>query len=95
VGPTCAILLDADDELTLDSIDSFLESIADRIDRTRRGRVWDIWVRDRPVHVQIAGTPPEAILSAGCNQPEDYDVLRDLVKGIVDTVGGFASEPEK
>jgi hypothetical protein len=95
VGPTCEILVSADDEPTLDSIEAFLESIADRIDRTRKGCVWDVWFRGWPARVQIVGSPPEAVLSAGGNQPEDYAVIRDLAKCIVEAVDGLSSEPGK
>jgi hypothetical protein len=79
----------------LDAVDSMLASAADRIERTRKGRVWDIWVRERPVHVRIEGSPPVVILSAGCNSPEDYAILRRLAADLARAVGGLASEPDK
>ncbi|MDB5335929.1 MAG: hypothetical protein JWN70_1548 [Planctomycetaceae bacterium] len=44
VGPTSEILLNQDDGPTLDAIDTYLTSVSDQINRTRKGRVWDIWV---------------------------------------------------
>jgi hypothetical protein len=93
VGPACEVLLVNDDGPTLDSIDALLGSLADRIDRTRKGRVWDVWIRGRPVHVQIVDAV--LVLSAGGNKPEDMTVLRELADRIVQTVGGMYSEPEK
>jgi IS4 transposase len=95
MGPTCEILLEVDDQPTLDAIDKILVSAADRIDRTRKGRVWDVWIRSRPVHVDVSRPPPVVTLSAGCNTSEDFAVLRELAASIVEVVGGIASEPEK
>jgi hypothetical protein len=79
----------------LDAIDSVLASAADRIERTRKGRVWDVWVRERPVHVRVEGSPPMVMLSAGCNDPEDYAILRRLAADLARAVGGVASRPVK
>lgn len=95
VGPTCEVLLNADDPQTLDAIDAYLATFADRIERTRKGRVWDVWVCGRPVHVHVTDFPPTVEISARCNTPEDHDVLRILSRGIADSIGGLASEPEK
>jgi hypothetical protein len=78
VGPTCEVLLEADDESMLDAIDAVLAAAADNINRTRKGRVWDIWVGGRPVQVSVEGSPPAVNLASGCNGPEDYRVLRQL-----------------
>ena len=93
MGPTCEVLLVTDDGPTLDTIDALLASLADRIDRTRKGRVWDIWIRGHPVHVHIEQS--SVILSAGCNSHEDLPLLRELAESIVQSVGGLYSEPEK
>jgi hypothetical protein len=93
VGPTCEVLLVNDDGPTLDAIDALLRSLADRIDRTRKGRVWDVWIRGHPVHVHI--DQAVVALAAGCNRPEDLIVLRELADGIVQAVGGIHSEREK
>lgn len=95
MGPTSEVSLSGDDWSTLDAIDGVLASLADSINRTRKGRVWDVWVRGRPVHIQISGSPPKVGLAAGCREAEDYAVLRELGTAIAVAVGGIASEPEK
>jgi len=89
---SCEILLNDDDEPTLKAIDSLLEFSAEEIKRTRKGRVWEIRVRGRHVHVDVH----ECIvgLCAGGKNNEDYEVLSELSHQIVATVGGIASEPE-
>ena len=94
-GPTCEVLLEADDAQTLDTIDGVLSAAAERIERTRKGRVWDVWVGGRPVHVSVGKSPPLVALAAGCNEPEDYSVLRRLAGELAFALGGVASEPEK
>jgi hypothetical protein len=89
------VLLETDDGPTLEAIDTTLASVAERIDRTRKGCVWDVWVRGRPVHVQVSGLSPAVALSAGCNGPEDYAILQELALAIANAVGGMASELEK
>ena len=89
------MLIDADDSPTLDALDAVLASASDRVERTRKGRVWDIWVRGRPIHVQAGGRPPKVMLSAGCNEPEVYAILREVADKFISRVGGIASEPEK
>lgn len=91
MGPTCEVLIQTDDGAVLDALDQAAETI----NRTRKRRVWDVWIRDRPVHVQVTRSPPTVELSAGCNQPEDYDILRELSLQIAAKFGGIASEPEK
>lgn len=93
VGPTCEVLLKSDDESTLRSIDEILAKLADRIDRTRKGRVWSIWIRGHPVHVQIDQSV--VALSAGCNCFEDAIILRELAECIVQGVGGISSTSEE
>jgi hypothetical protein len=95
MGPSCELLIQADDGPAVDAIDRLLAKAAEKITRTRKGRVWDIWIRGRPVHVQVSGSPPTVELSAGCNQPEDYGVLRELSQQIAEELGGMASEPVK
>ena len=95
MGPTCEVLIESDDGQTLDTIDELLTTVADKIDRTRKGRVWEVWIRGRPVYVQVVKSPPAVELSAGCNLPEDHNVLRELSLQIADVLKGIASEPEK
>jgi len=91
-GPTCEVLLETDDGPTLDSIDAILAASAERIERTRKGRVWAVWVGGRPVHVSVS--PVSVVLSAGCNEPQDYEVLRRLAGAFAAKLGGIATEPE-
>jgi len=91
-GPTCEVLLQTDDGQTLDAIVAILVTAAERIDRTRKGRVWDVWVGGRPVHVSV--TPVSVALSAGCNEPQDSDLLRRLAGAFAVALGGIAIEPE-
>jgi hypothetical protein len=88
-------LLPSDGPLVLEAIDMYLASLADRIERTRKGRVWDIWVDGCPVRVAVVTSTPAVELSAGCNRAEDYAVLRKLTTGLAATCGGSASEPTK
>lgn len=53
MGPSCEVLLESDAPHVLDAIDAVLAGLAERIERTRKGRVWDVWVRGRPVHVEV------------------------------------------
>jgi hypothetical protein len=85
-------LLQTDDGPTLDAIDAILATAAERIDRTRKGRVWAAWVGGRPVHVSV--TPVSVALSTGCNEPQDYDLLRRLAGAFAAKLGGVATEPE-
>ena len=94
MGPTCEVLLETDDGTALEVIDAVLAA-AGRINRTHKGRVWDVWVAGRPVHVSVAGTTPAVTLAAGCNGSEDYAVLRRLAGELASALGGVASEPVK
>lgn len=95
MGPTCEVLMELDDDATLDSIDAILAAICPRIERTRKGRVWDVWIEDRPFHLSVHNNPPTVVLAAGCNDTEDYVLLRSLSGRIAAVLGGLASEPSK
>ena len=95
MGPTCEVLLESDDDTVLDAIDLILSAVAERIDRTRKGRVWDVWVSGRPVHVSVERMPPAVALAAGCSGPDDYAVLRRLAADLASSLDGVASEPVK
>lgn len=95
MGPSCKVLIEADDGLVLDTIDQLLAKVAEKISRTRNGRDWEVWILGRPVDIRVATSPPAVELSAGCNQPEDYIVLRELSQQIANVLGGIPSEPEK
>lgn len=95
MGPTCEVLLEADDGPALDAIDAVLAAAAERVERARKGRVWDVWVSGRPVHVSVGGQPPTVALSTGCNSSEDYALLQQLAGSIAEALGGIASPPVK
>ena len=95
MGPTCQVLMTANDDAILDAVDAVLAGVAERVDRTRKGKVWDLWVGGRPVHVSISGSPAAVTLAAGCNCPEDYAVLRQLAGALASTLGGVATQPIK
>ena len=94
-GPACEILIESDLGPVLDEVDLLLSVLAERVERTRRGRVWDIWVGGRPFHVEVAGSPLAINLSADCNDSEDYSVLERLSRALVERLGGQASAPSK
>jgi hypothetical protein len=95
MGPTCEVLLQSDEPSVHGTIDAFLESASDRIERTRKGRAWDLWIDGRPIHVQVVASPPAVGLSAGCNDAHDYTVLRQIAEGLAAACGGLATEPIK
>lgn len=95
MGPTCEVRLEAVDGPTLDAIDAVLAANADRIERTRKGREWDVWVGDHSVHVSVSSQSPIISLAAGCNDPDDRNVLRRLAMTLAETLGGVASSPVK
>jgi hypothetical protein len=95
MGPTCEVLLRSDEPSVLDTIDAFLESTSDQIERTRKGRAWDLRIDGRSIHVQVVASPPAIELSAGCNDAKDYAVLRQVAERLAAACGGVATEPTK
>jgi hypothetical protein len=95
VGPTCEVLLETDASTRLDVIDSLLAAHAELVKEARKGRVWDVWVDVRPIHVEVAGTPASIHLSAGCNCAEDYEVLGRLSKVLAESLGGLITPLSK
>lgn len=81
--------LDGDD---LDRLDAILARRANRLERTRKGRVWDVWVKGRPIHVSAHRAESELHLIAGCSSCEDYEVLGELADSIATALGGIAGE---
>ena len=76
-GPTCAIFgRGALTESRLVDIDKLLASKSTVLVRTRKGKVWDVEIDERPVHVQIENTEDvlwdceDELLDAGL-LPED------------------------
>ena len=95
-GPACEVELPSiPDRVALDAIDEFLTGVCEHIKRTRKGRVWDVWIDERPVHVAVVDSRGAVELSAGCNAPEDYAILRRLGRSLADILGGKATEPLK
>jgi hypothetical protein len=94
-GPACEVLLESDAPEVLLEIDAVLARVAERIERTRKGRVWNIWVDGRPVDVAVESSPPSIVLSAGCNGPEDYRVLARLAASLAERLRGLPSSPTK
>lgn len=95
-GPACEVELPSvPDGSTLDAIDEFLVGVCEHIERTRKGRVWEVWIDGRPVQVAVVDPRGAIELSAGCNAPEDYAILRRLARGLAEILGGRATEPLK
>ncbi|WP_165252918.1 hypothetical protein [Paludisphaera soli] len=88
-------MLESDGPTVLDAADAFLAAAAEQVERTRRGRAWNIRIDGRPVHVEVTTSPPAIGLSAGCNGAEDDEVLRRLASGLAAACGGVPSEPVK
>ena len=98
-GPALSVSLTAavTDE-SLDAIDTVFEQHCSRVERTRKGRVWSLWIGAQPYYarVDVDETSQNRVwIDAGCNSREDYENLRILAKAICDTVGGMSSEPTK
>src|ERR1044072_8637445 len=57
MGPASAVYLQTqlEDEVT-DVINSHLASVAGKIQQTRKGRVWSIWINDRPIYISLEQT---------------------------------------
>jgi hypothetical protein len=79
----------------LNAIHEFLACITGEIQHSRKGRVWDVWIDGRPIHVSVVNSPARIELSAGCKAIEDYTALRKVAQGLAVLLGGKASEPEK
>ena len=95
-GPACEVELSSiRDRAALEAIDEFLASVCEHVERTRKGRVWDVWIDGRPVHVAVVDSRGAIEISAGCNAPEDYAILRRLGRGLAEILGGEATEPLK
>lgn len=95
MGPTCEISLTSG--LTVASlalIDDYLQTVVEEIVTTRKGRNWGIQVNGRPVTIS-ADSGSEISLTAACNLPEDYDVLRRIAADLAGKLGGVRSEPSK
>ncbi len=95
MGPTAEVVTDARiTEEQLLAIDALLSKFASKIIRTRRGRVWTLWIGEHTIDVSASG-PTCLALAAGLNSPQDYALLRDLGQRLATRLGGIASEPIK
>ena len=95
-GPACEVELPSvADGRALDAIDDFLAGVCEHVKRTRKGCVWDVWIDGRPAHVAIIDSRGAIEISAGCNAPEDYAILRRLGRGLAEILGGEFTEPQK
>lgn len=95
-GPACTVQLNAPpDGAVLDVIDAVLIRCAEVVERTRKGRVWNLWVGGHPVHVSSDASLSEIELSAGCNSPDDYAVLRRIGLALATELRGRLTEPLK
>jgi hypothetical protein len=93
MGPTCEVVLAVAPTLdTLIAVDAYLSSVAESIERTRKGRTWNVWVGGRPIHVAASDSPSVIALAAGCNAPQDYALLRQFGSGLAQVLGGTMSE---
>jgi len=95
VGPTCSVVVESITGETLDRIDEALELLADRIERTRKGRRWNVWINDRPFAVRVSGANSAIELAAGCNTAEDWELTRRFALSLGSEMNGTATEPEK
>lgn len=94
-GPACSVILSEHSKQTLQDLDVILAAFADRLERTRKGRVFDLWKEQRPYHVHFREEELTIELSAGCNGREDYRFLETLSEALATRLNGVASPPEK
>jgi len=94
-GPSCEVQIPVDDSVDLQRIDDALASFVDQLDRTRKGRVWNVRVHEHPYSISFDAETNLIELSAAVNDGVDYAVLRQLAALLADVVGGQASEPMK
>jgi len=95
MGPACEVTFSLGDADPLDVIDRVLVSVAGRIERTRKGRAWAIWIDGRPFHAAASEESGTLSLSAGCNGAEDYETLRSLASRFAEALGGVSTDPVK
>jgi len=95
MGPACEVTFPSGDSHPLDVIDGVLASVAGRIERTRKGRVWAVWIDGRPFHAAASEESGTLSLSAGCNEAEDYETLRSLASRFAEALGGVSTDPVK
>lgn len=94
-GPTCEVIPCYDAPFDLNIIDAALLTVCDRSVRTRKGRVWDVWIAGRPIHVAVTRSSSVIELAAGCNGSEDSVLLRRLAAVLATVLIAQASDPVK
>ena len=97
-GPTCEVMFDPSPAVDhLQVIDALLTKVSDRIERTRKGRVWTVCIRGRSIDVWVEREDGQeaVILSIGRKSPDDFAALRELSQQLAQALGGLASEPIK
>jgi hypothetical protein len=82
MGPVRELPHAALDDEALDLIHATLVQIAEKVEATRQGRVWDVWIDERPFHVEADAQSMEIRIAAGCNQPEDHQLLRRVADAL-------------
>lgn len=95
MGPTCEVTVAEISETLLDVVHRYLEDVADEVASTRKGRSWDVLVEGRPFGIWVEDASASLGLAAGCNKPEDWQVLERLAINLAARLGGHASKPEK
>jgi hypothetical protein len=100
MGPTCSVILSAiPTDATYSAVDAYLSRIAREMMRDKKVRLWEGWIDGRPVIVAIKDeneeSHPVVELSAGCNSPEDYEIMRRVSAELADLLGGLATDPIK
>jgi hypothetical protein len=95
MGPTCEVLLNGDLDDVLDGIDRFLARVCDVVHPTRKGRFWSVRIDGRPIELHVIDFPLSVVITAFCNDPIDYRMLRLLGSGLAEEFDGLASEPTK
>lgn len=95
MGPACEVTVTQISEALRGEVHRHLEEVADEVVSTRKGRVYDVRIEGRPIGVTIEDDSTTLGLAAGCNQPEDWQVLERLAMSLAARLGGHASKPEK
>ena len=93
MGPACEVLLPfAATDALLTRIDDLLADFGQQLERTRKGRVWDLRVDGRPIHVSI--NADVVTLSCGLKSAEDRAVLKRVSTAVAAACDGIVSDPE-
>ncbi len=94
MGPSCEILVDTIDRDLLETIDAILDSLGGRV-ISRDGREWEISIYDRPFFVSVNSDSSSIAAYAGCNDPLDWKLLKQIAMELTYGLDGLCSEIEK